>query len=144
MARSPQPIRRILDANPTLAGWDARRRREEGLTVLVRRGLPRVLADRVRVASAEGPVLELAADAGAVAGIIRQRTPQLIADLARNGWEFSGIRVRVQVRTDAPPPRKVDVNQPDRESLRPLAELARTLPEGPLKAALARLVRRLG
>jgi hypothetical protein len=144
MARSPQTLSRILAADPTVAGWQARRHREELLAGIVRRHLPRPLADRVRVTGAEGAELELAVDAGAIAAILRQRTPDLLAALVRGNWQFTGIRVRVQVRVAPRAPPKFDVNQPDRESLRPLAELARGLPPGPLKAALARLLRRLG
>jgi hypothetical protein len=144
MARSPQPLSRILDADSVVAGWDARRRREEALTRLVRRHLPRPLAERIRVADGTGQELQLAAEAGAVAAIVRQRTPDLVAAMQRDGWQFTGIRVRVQVRAAASARPKVDINQPDKESLRPLAELARDLPAGPLKTALARLVRRVG
>jgi hypothetical protein len=127
-----------------MAAWDARRRREEVITTLVRRHVPRALADRVRVADAEGNELQLAADAGAIAAIIRQRTPDLVAALQRDGWQFTGIRVRVQVRATPNIPHKIDINQPDIESLRPLAGLARNLPAGPLKTALARFLRRVG
>jgi hypothetical protein len=142
--RSPQLLCRILDADPTVAAWDARRRREEALTNLVRRHVPRPLALRVRVADAEGCELQLAVEAGAIAAIVRQRTPDLVAALQRDGWQFTGIRVRVQVRIAPDIPHKIDINQPDIESLRPLAGLARNLPEGPLKTALARFLRRVG
>jgi len=144
MAPLPQPLSRILAADTAVAAWDARRRREEALTRLLRQHLPRPLADRVRVADAEGAELGLACDAGAIAAIVRQRTPDLIADLRSNGWQFTGIRVRVQVRAAPPALPKFDRNQPDRASLRPLAGLARDLPPGPLKSALERLLRRLG
>jgi hypothetical protein len=144
MARTPQPLSRILAAEPRLAAWDARRRREEALTALIRSHLPRPLAERVRVASAEGDEVELAVEAGAVAAIVRQRVPDLLVALRRGSWQFTGIRVRVQVRSGPPPARKVVLNQPDRESLRPLAGFARELPAGALKAAIARLLRRLG
>ena len=75
MARSPQPLQRILAADPTLAGWDARRRREVALTGIVRRHLPRPLAERIRVADERGPELDLVADAGAIAAVARQRAP---------------------------------------------------------------------
>jgi hypothetical protein len=127
-----------------MAAWDARRRREQAITTLVRRHVPRALADRIRVADAEGNELQLAVEAGAIAAIVRQSTPDLVAALQRDGWQFTGIRVRVQVRVAPDIPHKVYANQPDRESLRPLAELARILPPGPLKAALARFLRRVG
>ena len=143
MARSPQPISRILAADPTIAGWDARRRREDVLVHLVRRELPRLLADRVRVADIADGQLTLAVDAGAIATVVRQRTPELIAALQREGYEFTGIRVRVQVRPGPEPRRKSNVNQPDMDSLRPLAAFEHGLPDGPLKNALARFLRRM-
>jgi hypothetical protein len=144
MARSPQPLSRILAADPAVAGWEARRRRETAVTAIVRRNLPRPLAERVRVADAQGQELVLAVDAGAIAAIVRQRTPDLVAELKRENWQFTGIRVRVQVAAPPLPRRKIVLNQPNRESLQPLATLSRGLPEGPLKSALARFLRRMG
>jgi Dna[CI] antecedent, DciA len=137
------PLKRIVATDATLAEWEARRTREQALTILVRRQLPRALATRVQVADARSGELELAVDAGAVAGILRQRSSDLLRALRGEGWEFTGIRVRVHVRTDPAPPPKRSVNQLDRASLRSLATLARTLPRGPLKAALERLLRRM-
>ena len=144
MARTPQPLQQILAADAMVAGWNARRRREEALVAIVRRHLPRALAERIRVADARGAVLELAADAGAIAAVVRQRTPDLLVELGREGWEFTGIRVRAQVRIDPAPVRKIVSNPIDRSALRPLAGLARDLPPGPLKEALARFLRRVG
>ena len=103
----PQPLSRILAADTTLAAWDQRRRREQALTELIRRHLPRPLAGRVRVADAEGAELGLAVDAGAIAAIVRQRTPDLLIALSTDGWQFTGIRVRVQVRGESKPPKKL-------------------------------------
>jgi hypothetical protein len=144
MARSPQPLSRILAGDTTIAGWDARRRREDALAAVVRRLLPRPLADRVRIRDAQGPELELAVDSGAVAAVLRQRTPDLLVALARDNWQFTGIRVRVQVRIVPAAREKSKRIQPDRETVRPLAELSRRLPAGPLKTSLLRLLRRIG
>jgi hypothetical protein len=144
MPRAPQPLTRILAADATLAAWEARRRREAAIAGVLRQQLPRALADRIRVADAGSGELELAADAGAIAAMLRQRAPDLLAKLQLEGWQFSAIRVRVQVRAGSPPIVKTEHNQLDRASLRPLAGLARELPEGPLKVALARFVRRAG
>jgi Dna[CI] antecedent, DciA len=144
MMRSPQPIRRILRSDATLAGWAARRDREELLAGIVRRCLPRPIALRIRIAEERDGQLELAADAGAVAAIVRQRSAELLTALTREGWEFTGIRVRVQVRAEPMPHRKPLANPVDRSALQPLSALARTLPEGPLKTALQRFVRRAG
>jgi len=144
MARSPQPLQHILAADATVAAWDTRRRRENALTAIVRRHLPRTLAERIRVADAQGRELMLAAEAGAIAAVARQRAPDLLTALQREGWEFTGIRVRVQVRNETRRDRKPLAIHVDRSALQPLAAFARDLPSGPLKAALARFLRRAG
>ena len=138
------PFKQVLTADANLAEWEARRSRERALTVEVRRHLPRPLAPRIHVVDARGGELQLAADAGAVAAMLRQRSADLLAELRRQGWEFTGIRVRVQVRADPRPPSKAAVNQPDRSSLQSMAALARKLPRGPLRSALERFLRRAG
>jgi hypothetical protein len=144
MARSPQSLQHILATDQVLAAWDARRRREAMLTAIVRRHLPRPLAERIRVAEERGPELNLVADAGAIAAVARQRAPDLLAELKREGWEFTSIRVRVQVASAAPKREKPAQKQMDKSALRPLAVLARDLPASPLKTALARFLRRAG
>ena len=144
MARKPQSLQRIVAADAVLAAWDARRRREAAVAEAIRGHLPRSLADRVRVANAESSELQLQVGAGAVAAILRQQLPALLAALGREGWKFSAISVRVQVRATPPPPKKPPPHQVDRSVLRPLAELAGDLPPGPLKQALGRLLRRAG
>ena len=144
MPRSPQPLQRILRSDATLAGWSARRDREEVLAAIVRRHLPRPLALRIRRAEERDLQLELVADAGAVAAIVRQRSAELLSALKREGWEFTGIRVRVQVGNEPIPSRKSLAIPVDRSSLQPLSTLARTLPPGPLKTALERFLRRAG
>jgi hypothetical protein len=96
-----------LPAEPTLATWNARRSREETLTRIIQRHLPRPLAAYVRVADADGAVLGLAVGAGAIAAIVRQRIPDLLGVLRSDGWEFTGIRWRVQVRSEPPPSTKL-------------------------------------
>jgi len=144
MPRTPQSLQRILEADPALRSWTARHRHEEALTGVLRRHLPRPLAERVRVVDAQGPELVVAAEAGAIAAVVRQRSPDLVVALAREGFEFSGIRLRVQVGAGVEPFQKRPTKQVDRDSLRPLARLARELPAGELRAALARFLRRVG
>jgi hypothetical protein len=102
------------------------------------------LALRIRIAEERNGQLELAADAGAIAAIVRQRSAELLTALKREGWEFTGIRVRVQVRVEPGPTRKPLANPVDRSSLQPLSALARGLPDGALKTALQRFLRRAG
>lgn len=118
--------------------------RESRLTAAVRRALPRALADRVRVAAATPPELTLAVAAGAVAAVVRQRTPDILAGLQREGLDFTELRVRVQVKADPVKSVKISSNQTFKVDSRPLRALASALPEGPLRAAIERLARRGG
>jgi len=144
MTRSPQTLERILATDPATAAWMDRQRRQAALTLHVRRHLPRALAGRIRVADDQGPELLLAADVGAIAGIARQRAPDLLLDLRRAGYEFTSIRVRVQVKVDSREIEKHNAKQLDRSVLKSLDSFARNLPAGPLKASLARFLRRAG
>jgi hypothetical protein len=144
MARAPQSLQRIISADVTLAAWQARHQQENKLIGVIRRHLPRPLADRVRVADAQTSELQLSVEAGAIAAVLRQRTPELLGQLLREGWKFNAIRIRVQVRETPRPEKKFPLYHIDKSSLRPLAGLARELPDGPLKVALTRFLRRAG
>lgn len=137
-----KPLSRILAGDTQIAAWRARAEREARVTTAVRRLLPRALADRVRVAEAVPGALTLAAAAGAVAAVVRQRSPDLLAGLRREGFDFTELRVRVQVRADPESTDKSHVNQSSKVVSAPLRQLARDLPDGPLKAAVERLARR--
>ena len=141
---SLRPLARVLANDATIASWHARMQAESLLTAAVRRHLPRALADRVRVADTANGMLTLAVSAGAIAAVIRQRAPAILADLAREGSHFTEIRVRVQVRTDPPALEKLVANQRNKIDATPLRRLADDLPAGPLKSALQRLARRIG
>jgi hypothetical protein len=137
-----KPLSGILANDALFAQWHERMRLESRLTTAVRRMLPRALADRVRVAEATSPTLTLAVVAGAVAAVVRQRTPDLLAGLQREGWNFTELRVRVQVKAAGPEPAKTTYIQQVKINSTPLRALARDLPDGPLKAAVERLARR--
>jgi hypothetical protein len=142
-SRSPQPLARILAADSTIAAWHARAKAEAELTAAVRRRLPRAIAERVRVAEAALPTLTLATNSGAVAAVVRQRLPDILGELAREGCNFTEIRVRVQVRTDPPDLAKTTKIQRNKADPAPLNRLAETLPDGPLRTAVRRLARRI-
>jgi hypothetical protein len=137
-----QPLARILATDAQIAVWHDRMQRETRLTIAVRRLLPRALADRVRVADAAAQTLTLAVAAGAIAAVVRQRSPDLLAGLRRDGWDFTELRVRVQVRSAPPVPAKIALNERTKVELTAFRQLAATLPEGPLRAAIERLTRR--
>jgi hypothetical protein len=142
--RSPhhRTLAGVLQSEPELAGWTARHRREAELTLLVRKHLPRPVAERIRVAGTREGVLELAAGSGAIAAALRQRAPDLRLSLARDGWDFTEIRVRVQVAPRSGEITKTPKHQWDSREAAPLFALADRLPDGPLKAAIARWSRR--
>jgi predicted nucleic acid-binding Zn ribbon protein len=135
-------LARVLESDAQFADWTARRRHEVALTQLLRKHLPRPLAERVRVTDCRDGVLELAASAGAIAATLRQRAPDLRVALARDGVDFNEIRVRVQVAAIAAAQDKRPLHQWDSRHATPLFELADRLADGPLKAALARWSRR--
>lgn len=140
----PRPLSRILAVDAQIGAWHERMERESRLTTAVRRMLPRALADRVRVAEAETPILKLAVPAGAVAAVVRQRSPDLLAGLRREGWNFTQLEVRVQVGATRASSQKLPSNQVSRPDSRPLRRLADELPPGPLREALLKLARRGG
>jgi hypothetical protein len=140
---SLQPLAQVLATDATLAAWHARALAEAQLTSAVRRHLPRALAGRVHVAEAAHSTLTLATSTGTVAAVVRQRLPDILEGLKREGCNFTEIRVRVQVRVDAPAPEKSLKIQRNRIDPGPLRRLAESLPEGPLKAAVQRLARRI-
>jgi len=139
-----RPLALIVTEDATLAAWHARLQRENLLTAIVRRHLPRALADRVRVAETGLGTLTLAVAAGAVAAVIRQRTPDLLNGLRREGWDFTELRLRVQVGVARrEEDRPLSVQRP-RFDAAPLHRLARSLSDGPLKRAVLNLARRAG
>lgn len=143
----PKPIAlrridRVLESDAQLRTWTERHRREAALTQLLAKHLPRPIADRVRVTDTRGGVLELAASAGAIAAVLRQRAPDLLVLLSRTGSDFTEIRVRVQVAGRSVPGNKTYKHQSDSVNAAPLFDLADRLPEGPLRSALARWSRR--
>jgi hypothetical protein len=136
-----QPIARVVAADPRLAAWNARRQHESELMQALLQVLPRPLAAHVWVSEAVPPTLELGTATGAVAAVLRQRGPDVLAALAQKGWKFTGIRVRVQPRIAPKASEKTLSHQWDNRAKRPLAALEAGLPQGPLKAALQRLLR---
>jgi len=134
-----RPLRHILSAETALAGFLDRRRNEQAILQNVRRNLPPALAAQVGIAAAEPPELALLAASGAVGALLRQRVPDLVEKLAREGWQFTGIRVRVQPRTLSRPPKKNIAKQLDGLSAATLRAHAERLANPELASALQRL-----
>ncbi|MGH8713848.1 MAG: DciA family protein [Casimicrobiaceae bacterium] len=137
-------LQQILGAETALADLQRRRRRELGLQQQLRRALPAALAAHIGVADARFQELELIAASGAAAALVRQRAPDLLHKLAGEGWEFTGIRVRVQARPADAPPQKRHMEQLDNSAATTLRTLAAQIGEGPLAKALRRLASHSG
>jgi hypothetical protein len=133
------PLRHLLATEALLAGFLDRRRRELTLLDGVRKNLPPALAAQTGVADASAPELTLSAASGAAAALLRHRAPELLEALAREGWKFTGIRVRVQARHNRTDRSKVHAKQIDGKSAAALRSGADRIPDPRLVAALHRL-----
>ena len=91
----------VLQNDAALADLQRRRERELILQLRLHRALPPALATHVSIADARSQELQLVAASGAAAALLRQRAPDVLHKLAGEGWEFTGIRVRVQARPAA-------------------------------------------
>lgn len=138
----PTSLARILDRDATLGAWAERHRHELRLTAALRDHLPRPVAAQVRVSSATAGILTLAGSSGAIAAAVRQRCPELLAALRREGWDFTEIKVRVQVRGLPAGPVKSSGNQRDASGADALFDLSGRLPDGPLRSSIQRWSRR--
>jgi hypothetical protein len=129
----------ILKGESTFDELLQRHRREAALQDRIHRALPPALAKHVVVIDARSAELELGAASGAVAALLRQRVPDLRTSLAREGFEFTGIRVRVQARLAREQAPKSLRKQLDSSSAAMIASLAERLDPSPLADALRRL-----
>jgi hypothetical protein len=132
-------LQQILKGESTLDDLLQRHRREAALQDRVHQALPPALAKHVAVIDSRSAELELGAASGAAAALLRQHAPELRTGLAREGWEFTGIRVRVQARLARESVPKLPKKQLDSASAATLLALAAELGESPLARALRRL-----
>jgi len=131
-------LRQIL-SDSTLASLVQRREHELVVLRCVRETLPPNLAAQVDVVQSNLPELALVAASGAAAGLVRQRIPALLKHLQRKGLEFTGIQVRVQVRSGGLPGVKHVLKQLDSQSAATLRARAAQLSDPSLAAAVLRL-----
>lgn len=139
MNRTSRSFAQILDTDPRLKVWVERSVRRERAQRDFLKLLPPNLRPACWVAEAGVDELELAAANGAAATRLKQWTPRLIEGLTREGWQFTSVRVRVQVRPVAPAGKTIVEKHIDTQGLAALRRLAGTLPDGPLQRAVARL-----
>jgi hypothetical protein len=132
-------LRDVLSAEAALALSIDRRQRELAVLDHLQKALPPALAPRIRVADATRQELVLSVPTGAAATLLRHRAPELLETLARRGWKFTGIRVRVQARWGGPETSKVYAKQMDPEGASALLEGAQRIADPGLAAAMRRL-----
>ncbi|HMN79495.1 MAG TPA: hypothetical protein PKA20_06145 [Burkholderiaceae bacterium] len=140
-----------LPARPA-ADWLARQPGFQDLAAHSSR-LARLQADLDRCAPMKGLVVNSLTDSvlvvttrtAGLAAKLRQCEPSLLAGLTRSGWKVSRIRIRPQPQraADRPPAPAVRQKSPvPAAALAQLNELIGRTEDGPLKEALAAMVRR--
>jgi hypothetical protein len=135
-------LRDVLFGESALAGILDRRRRELAVLDHLQKALPPALAPRISVADAAHPELVLSVSTGAAATLLRHRAPELLDTLARRGWKFTGIRVRVQARSSRGETSKVYAKQMDLQTAAVIRQGAEAIADPELAAALHRLADR--
>lgn len=86
----------------------------------------------------ENQMLTLSANNSAIAAKLRQMMPELIKHLQQQGYEVTGIQVKVQVTIQADT-HKTRATPLSLHGKSQLSDLAKHLPDSPLKQAIQRL-----
>ena len=132
----------LLGATQELRTLSARARRLRELQTLYVGSAPRGLAQSSRVRNLRGGTLLISADNAAVAAKLRQLAPTLLASIRKSEAEITAIRIEVQVsgalHERTPASRKKPLLA---DAIQEFDGLAKRIPDGSLKSALARLVR---
>lgn len=138
----PARLNTLIESSPALRSFAQAARQVHMLQHHFKTIVPAPLGQSSRVTHYADGRLTLEAYNGAVAGKLRQLTPQIISSFRTMGCEVTGIQIRVQAST---PPGRATVRP---RSLGPqgrqaLSALAEELPaDSPLKSVLERMVRR--
>ncbi|GHU23813.1 hypothetical protein FACS189497_13480 [Betaproteobacteria bacterium] len=92
----------------------------------------------------KGDTLIVSARGSAIAVRLKQSLPSLTRHFAQAGYPLAGIKIKVALPTEAPPPRPVPTRTISPEARAQIEALAASLPEdaAPLRTALERLARR--
>ena len=135
----------LLGASEELKTLSAGMRRMQDLQTLYLRSAPRELAGSSRVKNYRTGTLFVSADNAAVAAKLKQLAPTLLASLRKTEPQITGIRIEVQVKGAARErPRKSQKTALTPGAIEHFEALSKRVPDGGLKAAIARLVRRHG
>ena len=143
--RTPQKmplVAQIVTQNDELASLAERVARDRRLTDRVRRRVPVALAPWISAADG-GDTLVLTATSGAAASAIRQRVPDILDALKRDGLAFAAARVRVHVAAGLrEPAKRVVARSIDAAGIAALESARASVGAGPLNEALERLARK--
>jgi len=131
-----------LNADETMARLAAHAGRLLKLQRLFQAAVPAALAQTCRVANYRLGVVFVHAENGAVAAKLRQISPSLCKVFCSGGEQVTEIQVKVQPLNAAAHnrsrPKAAVLEEPSRESI---GRLLGSLPEGPLRDALGRLLK---
>ena len=133
----------FIEASSSLKPLLEHATRVADLQRIFRETAPPQLLDLSRVATVEGGGLVVVADNGAAAAKLRQMTPRLVKNFVLRGQQITSVRIEVQVssgrRPASPVVRVAPVGSIGLASIR---DLAGSLPDSPMKQALANLLAR--
>lgn len=137
-----QKIGNLFGTTDALKALSARARRLRELQSLYAASAPRELAVSSRVRNLRAGTLLISTDNAAVASKLKQLAPTLLASLRKSEAEITGIRIEVQVsgalHERKPKSKKVPLTA---DAIQEFDALAKRMPDGDLKTALARMVR---
>lgn len=132
-----------LKADESMARLAVHASRLQKLQQILEKTVPSLLARSCRVANFKLGVLVIHAENGAVAAKLRQMAPSMSATFQSAGEQIAEIRIKVQPQEIAhehkPHAQAAILGEDSRARIDHLAD---TLPDGPLKAALEKLVLR--
>lgn len=104
--------------------------------------VPGHLGQASRLANYKSGTVVIHAENGAVAVKLRQMAPSLASEFSKRGVECNGVQVKVQARENVAQSSTSTPKPLPARAGRELSELAGTLPDSPLKAALEHLLAR--
>ncbi|HYC47937.1 MAG TPA: DciA family protein [Burkholderiales bacterium] len=135
-----KPIGNLLGASDELRGLTARARRQQALQAVYARCAPPELAASSRVKNLKNGTLVVMAANAATAAKLRQLAPTLAGAMRKFEPDVGTLRVEVLVTGYQRAPRSAKKPLGETAIAR-FDELARKMPDGGLKDAVARLVR---
>ena len=127
----------LIDRDPKMSGWQRWRQNLLTLQQTLDAALPADLRGKMRVAWREGSRITLTARHAAIAAKLRQLVPTMARALVEAGQPFPEIHIVVD--TSRQQPRPLPERKLSQHALDVLDDLQQQLPDGPLKAAVARL-----